>query len=178
MDYKERLESILGGRSLTERQYKEATEWLAKETQKAYARRDFAALATLGTAQKRVDQAYYTRYVAIEERLKGHDVEDQNELIRLITISSVLADMLNESLTVLKERAKSLGCKQMDVIKMAEAALRSTADMVACYDKTSDIASRMFEYVSRKVSERYYPAIENEVRQRMNEKVKASELGL
>ena len=176
--FTEKLDSFLKHKQLTERQYKAATEWLAAETKKAYARQDYARLSLLGMAQKRVDQAYYARYVTIEERLKGHSTEEKDELIRLITISSVFADMLNESLTVLKIKAKELGCKNMDVVKMAEAALRSTAEMVACYDKTSDLASRMFEFVSRKVSERYYPAIENEVRRQMNQTVSAAELGL
>ena len=176
--FTEKLDSFLKHKQLTETQHKAATAWLAIETQKAYARRDYARLSLLGMAQKQVDQAYYTRYATIEERLKGHSTEEQDELIRLITISSVFADMLNESLTVLKSKCKELGCKNMDVVKMAEAALKSTADMAACYDKTSDLASRMFEYVSRKVSERYYPAIENEIRLRMNDTVSAEELGL
>ena len=115
--FTEKLDSFLKHKQLTERQYKAATEWLAAETKKAYARQDYARLSLLGMAQKRVDQAYYTRYVTIEERLKGHSTEEKDELIRLITISSVFADMLNESLTVLKSKAKELGCKNM-VIKI------------------------------------------------------------
>lgn len=176
MEFDEKLKDILQRKTLTEREYKWATNWLASKTQQAYAKQDYAALIVLGKAQKAIDQAYYIRYASIENRVQ--DVEQQDELIRLITISSVLADMLNESLTVLKSKAKELGCKNMDVVKMAEAALRSTAEMVACYDKTSDLASRMFEFVSRKVSERYYPAIENEVRRQMNQTVSAAELGL
>lgn len=176
MVFDEKLKDILQRKTLTEREYKWATNWLASKTQQAYAKQDYAALIVLGKAQKAIDQAYYIRYASIENRVQ--DVEQQDELIRLITISSVFADMLNESLTVLKSKAKELGCKNMDVVKMAEAALRSTAEMVACYDKTSDLASRMFEFVSRKVSERYYPAIENEVRQQMNQTVNAAELGL
>lgn len=174
--FEEKLDSFLKHKQLTETQHKVATAWLATETQKAYARRDYARLSLLGMAQKQVDQAYYIRYAAISD--KDMTPEEGNELIRLITISSVFADMLNESLTVLKSKCKELGCKNMDVVKMAEAALKSTADMAACYDKTSDLASRMFEYVARKVSERYYPAIENEVRMRMNDQVPAEELGL
>ena len=176
MEFDEKLKDILQRKTLTEREYKWATNWLASKTQQAYAKQDYAALIVLGKAQKAIDQAYYIRYASIENRVQ--DVEQQDELIRLITISSVFADMLNESLTVLKSKAKELGCKNMDVVKMAEAALRSTAEMVACYDKTSDLASRMFEFVSRKVSERYYPAIENEVRRQMNQTVSAAELGL
>ena len=176
MVFDEKLKDILQRKTLTEREYKWATNWLASKTQQAYAKQDYAALIVLGKAQKAIDQAYYIRYASIENRVQ--DVEQQDELIRLITISSVFADMLNESLTVLKSKAKELGCKNMDVVKMAEAALRSTAEMVACYDKTSDLASRMFEFVSRKVSERYYPAIENEVRRQMNQTVDAAELGL
>lgn len=176
MEFDEKLKDILQRKTLTEREYKWATNWLASKTQKAYAKQDYAALIVLGKAQKAIDQAYYIRYASIENRVQ--DVEQQDELIRLITISSVLADMLNESLTVLKSRAKELGCTKLDVVKMIDAALRSTADIVACYDKTSDLASRMFEFVSRKVSERYYPAIENEVRQQMNQTVNAAELGL
>lgn len=174
--FEEKLDSFLKHKQLTETQHKAATAWLATETQKAYARRDYARLSLLGRAQKQVDQAYYIRYAAISD--KDMTPEEENELIRLITISSVFADMLNESLTVLKSKCKELGCKNMDVVKMAEAALKSTADMAACYDKTSDLASRMFEYVARKVSERYYPAIENEIRIHMNDTVSAEELGL
>lgn len=176
MEFDEKLKDILQRKTLTEREYKWATNWLASKTQQAYAKQDYAALIVLGKAQKAIDQAYYIRYASIENRVQ--DVEQQDELIRLITISSVFADMLNESLTVLKSRAKELGCNQLDVVKMIDAALRSTADIVACYDKTSDLASRMFEFVSRKVSERYYPAIENEVRRQMNQTVSAAELGL
>ena len=174
--FEEKLDGFLKNKQLTEKQHKAATAWLAAETQKAYARKDYAKLTLLGMAQKRVDQAYYIRYAAIDD--KNMSEEDGNELIRLITISSVFADMLNESLTVLKSKCKELGCRNMDVVKMAEAALRSTADMAACYDKTSDLASRMFEYVARRVSERYYPAIEHEVRIHMNDTVSAEELGL
>ena len=142
----------------------------------ALASKDMAKMVALNTIKQQLDQKYYTRFVSIEERIG--DTENENELIRLITIESFFADMLNEALTIVKSRAKELGCKNIDVVKMAEAALSSTAEMIKCYDETSDLASRMFEYISRKVSERYYAAIENEVRMRMNDKVPAEELGL
>lgn len=176
MKLSEEIRELMDKPQITEIEHKRAMGILGALIQAALADKDMAIIVMLNNAKKQLDQKYYSRFVSIEERIGN--VEQENELIRLITIASCFADMLNEALTVVKSRAKELGCKNIDVVKMAEAALSSTAEMIKCYDETSDLASRMFEYISRKVSEKYYPAIENEVRMRMNDKVPAEELGL
>lgn len=176
MKLADEIHRLMNKPQITEVEHKRALEMLSVLIRNALASKDMAKMVALNTIKQQLDQKYYTRFVSIEERIGN--AEQENELIRLITIASCFADMLNEALTVVKSRAKELGCKNIDVVKMAEAALSSTAEMIKCYDETSDLASRMFEYISRKVSERYYAAIENEVRMRMNDKVPAEELGL
>lgn len=176
MKLADEIHRLMNKPQITEVEHKRALEMLSVLIRNALVSKDMAKMVALNTIKQQLDQKYYTRFVSIEERIGN--VEQENELIRLITIAACFADMLNEALTVVKSRAKELGCKNVDVVKMAEAALSSTAEMVRCYDETSDLASRMFEYISRKVSERYYAAIENEVRMRMNDKVPAEELGL
>lgn len=176
MKLADEIHRLMNKPQITEVEHKRASEMLSVLIRNALASKDMAKMVALNTIKQQLDQKYYTRFVSIEERIGN--AEQENELIRLITIAACFADMLNEALTVVKSRAKELGCKNVDVVKMAEAALNSTAEIVRCYDETSDLASRMFEYISRKVSERYYAAIENEVRMRMNDKVPAEELGL
>lgn len=176
MKLADEIQRLMDKPQITEIEHNRAMGILCTLIKEGLANKDMALIVMLNNIKKQLDQKYYTRFVSIEERIG--DAEKENELIRLITIAACFADMLNEALTIVKSRSKELGCKNIDVVKMAEAALRSTAKMVRCYDETSDLASRMFEYISRKVSERYYAAIENEVRMRMNEKVPAEELGL
>lgn len=176
MKLADEIHRLMNKPQITEVEHKRALEMLSVLIRNALASKDMAKMVALNTIKQQLDQKYYTRFVSIEERIGN--AEQENELIRLITIAACFADMLNEALTVVKSRAKELGCKNVDVVKMADAALSSTAEIVRCYDETSDLASRMFEYISRNVSERYYAAIENEVRMRMNDKVPAEELGL
>ena len=176
MKLADEIKKLMDKPQITEIEHKRAMGILGTLIQEGLANKDMALIVMLNDIKKQLDQKYYTRFVSIEERIG--DTEKENELIRLITIASCFADMLNEALTVVKSRARGRGCENIGVVKMAEAALSSTAEMIKCYDETSDLASRMFEYISRNVSERYYPAIENEVRMRMNYKVPAEELGL
>ena len=176
MKLADEIHRLMNKPQITEVEHKRALEMLSVLIRNALASKDMAKMVALNTIKQQLDQKYYTRFVSIEERIGN--AEQENELIRLITIAACFADMLNEALTVVKSRAKEPGCKNVDVVKMAEAALSSTAEIVRCYDETSGLASRMFEYISRKVSERYYAAIENEVRMRMNDKVPAEELDL